>query len=149
WLKRGLALTPVKFGISFTRTAYNQAGALLHIYKDGSVHLNHGGTETGQGLLVKAAQAGAEGLQRDPARIRIAATNAGKVPHPSPTAASSGSDLNGMAAVAAARTLKERLVRFAAECHQAGPSEVEWLPGRIRVKGDEIGFERLVQEAYL
>jgi xanthine dehydrogenase large subunit len=148
WLRRGIALTPVKFGISFTMTAYNQAGALVHIYRDGSVMLNHGGTEMGQGLYVKVAQVVAEELQLDLDRIKITATNTSKVPNTSATAASSGSDLNGMAAQAAARTLKERLVRFAAERAQADPSEVAWLPGRIRVKGEEVTFEQLVKDAY-
>jgi xanthine dehydrogenase large subunit len=149
WQKKGLALTPVKFGISFTMTAYNQAGALLHIYKDGSVHLNHGGTEMGQGLFIKVAQVVAEELALPLDRIKITATTTGKVPNTSATAASSGSDLNGMAAQAAARTLKERLVAFAAEQHQAEAAEVGWLPGRIRVKGDEIAFEKLVHDAYM
>jgi xanthine dehydrogenase large subunit len=148
WLKRGLALTPVKFGISFTMTAYNQAGALLHIYRDGSVYLNHGGTEMGQGLFVKVAQVVAEELQIDVARIKISATNTSKVPNTSATAASSGSDLNGMAAQAAARTLKDRLTAFAAQRFQAQAEEVQWLPGRIRIRGEELPFEKLVHDAY-
>ncbi|MFO1070269.1 MAG: xanthine dehydrogenase molybdopterin binding subunit [Geminicoccaceae bacterium] len=149
WLKRGIALTPVKFGISFTMTAYNQAGALLHIYRDGSLSLNHGGTEMGQGLYIKVAQVVAEELQVDVGRIRITATNTSKVPNTSATAASSGTDLNGMAAQAAARTLKDRLTIFAAGRAQAEPAEVTWLPGRIRVKGEEIPFEKLVGDAYM
>jgi xanthine dehydrogenase large subunit len=149
WQKKGLALTPVKFGISFTMTAYNQAGALVHIYKDGSIHLNHGGTEMGQGLFVKVAQVVAEELALPLDRIKITATTTGKVPNTSATAASSGSDLNGMAAQAAARTLKDRLVTFAAEQHQAEPGDVDWLPGRVRVKGNEITFEKLVHDAYM
>jgi xanthine dehydrogenase large subunit len=148
WQKRGLALTPVKFGISFTMTAYNQAGALLHIYRDGSIQLNHGGTEMGQGLYVKVAQVVAEELQVDIGRIRLTATNTSKVPNTSATAASSGSDLNGMAAQAAARTIRERLTAFAAARAQASPEEVVWLPGRIRVKGEEIPFDTLVRDAY-
>jgi xanthine dehydrogenase large subunit len=149
WQKKGLALTPVKFGISFTMTAYNQAGALVHIYKDGSVHLNHGGTEMGQGLFVKVAQVVAEELALPLDRIKITATTTGKVPNTSATAASSGSDLNGMAAQAAARTLKDRLTAFVAEQHQALPEEVAWLPGCIAVKGNEIAFEKLVHDAYM
>src|SRR5439155_15592721 len=114
WLKKGLALTPVKFGISFTTTHLNQAGALVHLYTDGSVHLNHGGTEMGQGLFIKVAQVVAEELQIDLDRVKITATNTGKVPNTSATAASSGSDINGMAAQAAARTLKQRLAELAA-----------------------------------
>jgi xanthine dehydrogenase large subunit len=139
----------VKFGISFTMTAYNQAGALVHIYKDGSVHLNHGGTEMGQGLFVKVAQVVAEELALPLDRIKITATTTGKVPNTSATAASSGSDLNGMAAQAAARTLKDRLTAFVAEQHQALPEEVAWLPGCIAVKGNEIAFEKLVHDAYM
>jgi xanthine dehydrogenase large subunit len=148
WLKRGLALTPVKFGISFTMTAYNQAGALVHIYKDGSVQLNHGGTEMGQGLFTKVSQVVAQELMLDVSRIRLTPTNTGKVPNTSATAASSGSDLNGMAALAAARTLKERLIAFAAEIHQARPEDVEWLPGCVRVGASEMPFDELVKRAY-
>ncbi len=97
-LKKGLALTPVKFGISFTASFLNQAGALVHVYTDGSIHLNHGGTEMGQGLNTKVAQVVAEVFQVDIERIQITATNTDKVPNTSPTAASSGADLNGMAA---------------------------------------------------
>ena len=102
-LKRGIALTPVKFGISFTATHLNQAGALVHVYTDGSVQLNHGGTEMGQGLNTKVAQVVAEEFGIDVERVRITATDTGKVPNTSATAASSGSDLNGMAAQIAAR----------------------------------------------
>ena len=97
-VKRGIALTPVKFGISFTATQYNQAGALVHVYSDGSIHLNHGGTEMGQGLYIKVAQVVAEEFQIDLDQVKITATTTGKVPNTSATAASSGSDLNGMAA---------------------------------------------------
>ncbi|MCH7555118.1 MAG: xanthine dehydrogenase molybdopterin binding subunit [Proteobacteria bacterium] len=112
-LKRGLALTPVKFGISFTLTAFNQAGALVHVYRDGSIQLNHGGTEMGQGLYTKVAQVVAEEFRVSLERVTITATTTGKVPNTSATAASSGSDLNGMAARAAARTIKQRLIVFA------------------------------------
>jgi len=110
--KRGLALTPVKFGIAYTATPMNQGGALVHLYTDGSVHLNHGGTEMGQGLLIKVAQIVAEELQIDLGRVHISATSTGKVPNTSPTAASSGTDINGEAARAACRVLKERLEPF-------------------------------------
>ncbi|MDP6920255.1 MAG: molybdopterin-dependent oxidoreductase, partial [Arenicellales bacterium] len=106
-LRRGLALTPVKFGISFTNTPLNQAGALLHVYKDGSIHLNHGGTEMGQGLFTKVAQIVAEELQVGLETIQITATQTGKVPNTSATAASSGTDLNGMAARNAAQTIRQ------------------------------------------
>ncbi len=102
-LKRGIALTPVMFGISFTLIHLNQAGALVHVYTDGSIHLNHGGTEMGQGLFTKVAQIVAEEFGVPLDWVRITATNTAKVPNASPTAASSGTDVNGMAAMAAAR----------------------------------------------
>ncbi len=148
-IKRGLALTPVKFGISFTATQYNQAGALVHVYTDGSIHLNHGGTEMGQGLYTKVAQVVAEEFQVDLEQVRITATTTGKVPNTSATAASSGSDLNGKAAQAAARTIKARLVAFAA-LHWGVPEEqIEFLPGRVRVGNQEILFRELIWQAYL
>ncbi|MCX8101047.1 MAG: xanthine dehydrogenase molybdopterin binding subunit [Geminicoccaceae bacterium] len=147
-LKKGLALTPVKFGISFTATWYNQAGALLHVYRDGSVLLAHGGIEMGQGLFVKVAQVVAHELGLDLDRIRLATTDTGKVPNTSATAASSGSDLNGMAAQAAARALKERLARFAAEHWRVPEDRILWLPGRLLVGNREIAWEELVATAY-
>jgi xanthine dehydrogenase large subunit len=149
WLKKGLALTPVKFGISFTTSHLNQAGALLHIYIDGSIHLNHGGTEMGQGLFIKVAQVVAEELQVDLERIKITATSTGKVPNTSATAASSGSDINGMAARAAARTLKQRLIDFASDFYRVAPDQVSFLPGRVRIGTEEISFPSLIKEAYL
>jgi xanthine dehydrogenase large subunit len=149
YLKRGLALTPVKFGISFTTSHLNQAGALIHIYTDGSVHLNHGGTEMGQGLFIKVAQVVAEELQVDLDRIKITATTTGKVPNTSATAASSGSDINGMAALAAAKTLKQRLTDFAAAEYKVAPEAVRFLPNRVRVGDKEIPFPALVKQAYL
>ena len=148
YLKRGLALTPVKFGISFTTTHLNQAGALLHVYTDGSVHLNHGGTEMGQGLFIKVAQVVAEELQIDLDRIKITATNTGKVPNTSATAASSGSDLNGMAARAAARTIKDRLIAFAAEKYGVASADIEFRPNRVRIGADEVPFADLVKQAW-
>ncbi|MFD2238385.1 xanthine dehydrogenase molybdopterin binding subunit [Aureimonas populi] len=148
-LKKGLALTPVKFGISFTTTHLNQAGALVHLYKDGSVQLNHGGTEMGQGLFTKVAQVVAEEFQIDVSRIRITATTTAKVPNTSATAASSGSDLNGMAAREAARTIKERLADYAVRRYRVPREEVEFLPGRVRIGETELSFDDLVGEAYL
>jgi xanthine dehydrogenase large subunit len=147
-LKRGIALTPVKFGISFTLTWLNQAGALVHIYQDGSVHLNHGGTEMGQGLNQKVAQvvAGVFGLETG--RIKITATDTGKVPNTSATAASSGSDLNGMAARAAAETLRGRLAEFIAEKHQVKASAVRFDAGAVRVAGEVYSFAQVVGWAY-
>jgi xanthine dehydrogenase large subunit len=148
-LKRGLALTPVKFGISFTLTAYNQAGALVHIYRDGSIHLNHGGTEMGQGLYTKVAQVVAEAFQVDIDKVKITATSTGKVPNTSATAASSGSDINGMAALAACQTIKARLVDFAAEHWEVPQEQIEFLPGRVRVGNQDIAFADFVNAAYL
>ncbi|HEY5598823.1 MAG TPA: xanthine dehydrogenase molybdopterin binding subunit, partial [Kiloniellales bacterium] len=148
-LKRGLALTPVKFGIAFTATQYNQAGALVHIYRDGSIHLNHGGTEMGQGLYVKVAQVVAEEFQVDIDRVRITATTTAKVPNTSATAASSGSDLNGMAAQLAARTIKDRLIAFAAEAGGVPRDQVVFLPGRVRIGNQEVPFAELIGRAYM
>ncbi len=117
-LKKGLALTPVKFGISFTASFLNQAGALVLIYTDGSIQLNHGGTEMGQGLNTKVAQIVAEVFQVEIERIQITATDTGKVPNTSPTAASSGTDLNGKAAENAALTIKQRLIDMLVKQHQ-------------------------------
>ena len=148
-LKRGIAITPVKFGISFTTTFLNQAGALIHVYTDGSVHLNHGGTEMGQGLFIKVAQVVAEEFQIDLYRIKISATNTGKVPNTSATAASSGSDMNGMAALAAARRIRERLVAFAARHFSGAEDEVTFIANRVRAGDHELSFAELVKLAYL
>ena len=147
-LKKGLALTPVKFGISFTATFLNQAGALIHIYTDGSIHLNHGGTEMGQGLNTKVAQIVAEVLQVDISRIQITATNTDKVPNTSPTAASSGADLNGKAAQNAAETLKQRLVDFLVREYKVTAEDVEFRNGQVRVRDLFLSFEEVVQKAY-
>ncbi|KQO82123.1 xanthine dehydrogenase molybdopterin binding subunit [Rhizobium sp. Leaf262] len=147
-IRKGIALTPVKFGISFTMTAFNQAGALVHVYNDGSIHLNHGGTEMGQGLYTKVAQVIADAFQVDIDRVKITATTTGKVPNTSATAASSGTDLNGMAAYDAARQIKERLVKFAMEKWNVGEDEVTFLPNRVRVGTEEIGFNDFIKQAY-
>ena len=148
-IKRGLALTPVKFGISFTATQYNQAGALVHVYTDGSIHLNHGGTEMGQGIYTKVAQVVAEEFQVDVASVRITATTTAKVPNTSATAASSGADLNGMAAQAAAQTIKGRLIDFAARHWEVPEEQVVFLPGRVRIGNQEILFKELIWQAYM
>src|SRR5689334_16277286 len=149
YLKKGIALTPVKFGISFTTSHLNQAGALVHVYTDGSVHLNHGGTEMGQGLFIKVAQVVAEEFQIDLEHVKITPTNTGKVPNTSATAASSGSDMNGMAAQAAARKIKRRLTEFAVEKYKVTADEVVFLPNRVRVGNQEIPFKELVKQAWL
>ncbi|CAI3788134.1 putative xanthine dehydrogenase subunit D [Pseudomonas sp. MM227] len=148
-LKKGLALTPVKFGISFTASFLNQAGALIHIYTDGSIHLNHGGTEMGQGLNVKVAQVVAEVFQVDIGRIQITATNTDKVPNTSPTAASSGADLNGKAAQNAALILKQRLVEFAARHYRVSEEDVAFSNGHVRVRDQLLTFQSLVQQAWM
>ena len=147
FLRKGIALTPVKFGISFTLTHLNQAGALVHVYTDGSVHINHGGTEMGQGLYMKVAQVVAEefGLTTD--RVRITATTTDKVPNTSPTAASSGSDLNGMAAKAAAGTIKKRLVEFAAKAWKVPKSRIRFENGQVIIGNQSIGFGALAKKA--
>ena len=147
-LKKGIALTPVKFGISFTLTWYNQAGALVHVYQDGSVILNHGGTEMGQGLFQKVAQvtAGVFGIDAD--QVKITATDTAKVPNTSATAASSGADLNGMAAQAAATTLRDRIAAHLAAKHQSDPAEVTFAGGRVTVKGTDLTFAEAAQSAY-
>ncbi|WP_191602782.1 xanthine dehydrogenase molybdopterin binding subunit [Marinomonas algicola] len=147
-LKKGLAMTPVKFGISFTSSFLNQAGALIHIYTDGSIHLNHGGTEMGQGLNTKVAQIVAEVLQVDCNRIQITATNTEKVPNTSPTAASSGTDLNGKAAQNAAITIKQRLVALAAKHYQVSEQEIEFSNSHVRAGTHFCSFDELIQLAY-
>ncbi|PTM91432.1 xanthine dehydrogenase molybdopterin binding subunit [Mycoplana dimorpha] len=147
-VKRGITLTPVKFGISFTKTEYNQAGALVHVYADGSIQLNHGGTEMGQGLYTKVAQVVADAFQVDLDRIRVTATSTSKVPNTSATAASSGSDLNGMAAADAARQIKARLIRFAAECYGVAESDVVFEPNVVRVGAERMAFSAFIKAAY-
>ena len=146
--KKGIALTPVKFGISFTARHLNQAGALIHLYKDGSVYLNHGGTEMGQGLFMKVAQVVAEVFQIDVTKVKISSTTTDKVPNTSPTAASAGSDLNGMAAKEAAETLKGRLIDFAAEQYDCDPGLVSFLNNQVLIGNKSIAFEVLVEQAY-
>ncbi|WP_199259747.1 xanthine dehydrogenase molybdopterin binding subunit [Paracoccus binzhouensis] len=147
-IRKGIALTPVKFGISFTATWYNQAGALIHIYSDGSVHLNHGGTEMGQGLNTKVAQVVAEALGISIDRIRITKTTTEKVPNTSATAASSGSDLNGMAALDACRQLIERLTAFAAEA-KGVPPELVSIGETVQIGTEEMPFAEFIRTAYL
>jgi xanthine dehydrogenase large subunit len=145
-LKRGLALTPVKFGISFTTTYLNQAGALVHVYTDGSIHLNHGGTEMGQGLNIKVAQVVADAFQVPLTAVKITSTRTDKVPNTSATAASSGSDLNGMAALNACEAIKARLVDWAKANYAAEPV---FTPEGVRVGREVLSFRDFVREAYL
>ncbi len=127
-LKRGLGLFPLKFGISFNIPHMNQAGALVHVYIDGSIRLNHGGTEMGQGLFIKIAQVVAEVFKVDIDRIRPSATSTAEVPNTSPTAASTGSDLNGWAAFEAANTIKQRMIAFAARAFRRRPTRISSSP---------------------
>ena len=147
-LKRGLALTPVKFGISFTLTHLNQAGALVHVYQDGSVHLNHGGTEMGQGLFQKVAQVAAARFGLDVGAVKITATDTGKVPNTSATAASSGSDLNGMAVKAACDTIRDRMAAHLAGLHQVDAGAVRFEGGRVIVAEASYSFAEAAQMAY-
>ena len=148
-LKKGLALTPVKFGISFTVSHLNQAGALIHLYKDGSIHLNHGGTEMGQGLMIKVVQIVAEAFQVRSERIIVSATQTDKVPNTSPTAASSGTDINGMAALNAALTLKQRLAEFLAEKYSLAVDEVIFANDKVHAGNKVMDFEEVTREAWL
>lgn len=147
-VKRGLALTPVKFGISFTATFFNQAGALVHVYTDGSVQVNHGGTEMGQGLHTKVCQLVADELGVPFSKVRISATDTGKVPNASATAASSGTDLNGRAAQFAAREVRERLARYVADKQGCRPEQVIFAHGQVSGPEALMTWEQLVDDAY-
>jgi xanthine dehydrogenase large subunit len=142
-IKKGLATMPVKFGISFNRPALNQAGALVNVYTDGSVSLNHGGTEMGQGLFIKVAQVVAEAFQVDIENIRVSATTTAKVPNTSPTAASSGSDLNGMAAFDAAQQIKGRMRAVAAGHFGVPESEILFAANLIYAGNRSVSFSEL------
>ena len=147
-LKRGIALTPVKFGISFTLTHLNQAGALVHLYQDGTIALNHGGTEMGQGLFLKVAQVVAHEFGVDVALVKITATDTGKVPNTSATAASSGSDLNGMAAQDAARQIKTRLIAHLANTYGVAQDTVQFEAGFVHVGSQRFSFSDVAKMAY-
>jgi xanthine dehydrogenase large subunit len=148
-LKRGLSLTPVMFGISFTLIPLNQAGALVHVYSDGSIHLNHGGTEMGQGLFTKVAMIVAEEFGVPLHFVRITATNTAKVPNASPTAASSGTDLNGMAAKIASGEIKKRMAAFAAEQWVVEPDSVVFRDGRAVSGNHAMDFAALAKACRL
>jgi xanthine dehydrogenase large subunit len=147
-LKRGIALTPVKFGIAFTLTHLNQAGALVHIYTDGSVLVNHSATEMGQGVNTKVCQVVAEELGISLDRVRSSATDTEKVANTSATAASSGADLNGMAAQAAARTIRDRLAHVAAGLLDCGADELDFRDGRVEGPEGSVTFLEVVTTAY-
>jgi xanthine dehydrogenase large subunit len=147
-LRRGIAISPVKFGISFTSTLLNQAGALVHVYKDGTVQLNHGGTEMGQGLYIKVAQVVADEFQIDIERIGITAADTSKVPNASATAASSGSDMNGKAAQKAARKIRGRLTEVAARHFSVSEADIEFRNNDVYAGDERISFTELVQLAW-
>ncbi|QYF94341.1 xanthine dehydrogenase molybdopterin binding subunit [Massilia sp. PAMC28688] len=148
-LKKGLALTPVKFGIAFNVTHLNQAGALVHVYVDGSILVNHGGTEMGQGINTKVMQVVAHELGVDMAHVRATATNTSKVSNTSATAASTGADLNGKAAQDAARQIRERLTAYAVKLYGGDEAAVRFAADTVFVNGHEVPFPVLVQKAYL
>ena len=147
-IKRGLAMTPVKFGIAFTSTIFNQAGALLQVYTDGTVLLNHGGTEMGQGLYIKVAQVVAAELGLPLSAIRLSATDTSKVPNTSATAASSGSDLNGKAAQAAAATIRQRLADLAGALHGVAAENVRFADGYVHAGAKRVPFANLARAAH-
>ena len=148
-IKRGLALTPVKFGISFTTTFLNQAGALIQVYHDGSIGLNHGGTEMGQGLFIKMTQVATAALGLPLSAVCNMETDTGKVPNTSATAASSGSDINGMAVLHAATKIRRRLTTVAADKFVCDKKDVIFANGRITGGGKKMTFAELVHTAYL
>lgn len=149
WLKKGLALTPVKFGISFTSKHLNQAGALIHIYTDGSIHVNHGGTEMGQGLHTKIAQIVAKGFGVNLERINVSATRTDKVANASPTAASAGTDLNGMAALDAVNKIKQGLLEFAAEHFNKPIENIRIEDDQLWLDDESIVFDEFIKLAYM
>lgn len=147
-LKRGIALTPVKFGISFTLTHLNQAGALVHVYQDGSIHLNHGGTEMGQGLFQKVAQVAAAEFGVPLEQIKITATDTAKVPNTSATAASSGTDLNGMAVLNACQTIRQRMVDHLATLHNCPANQIKFSNGQVTAGTHALTFAQVAQKTY-
>ena len=147
-LKKGIAITPVKFGISFTSTLLNQAGALVHVYRDGTVQLNHGGTEMGQGLYIKVAQVVADEFGISVDNIRATAADTSKVPNASATAASSGSDMNGKAAQKAAAKIRKRLTAFAAREYGVSEAEIDFRSGKVYIAERIVEFAKLVQSAW-
>ena len=147
-IKRGMAITPVKFGISFTATLFNQAGALVNVFTDGSVQLNHGGTEMGQGLHTKIMQIVADELGVPLERVLCTATETGKVPNASATAASAGTDLNGRAAQFAARNIRDNLAAFVAGLDGCGAGAVHFAGGQVISPKTTRGFDEVVRLAY-
>jgi xanthine dehydrogenase large subunit len=149
YTRKGIALTPVKFGISFTATWYNQAGALIHIYRDGSIQLNHGGIEMGQGLYTKLASIVAEAFGVDLSEVKITATTTDKVPNTSATAASSGTDLNAMAALDAVNKIKKRLVDFAIKKFNCTKEQISFVNDEVHIGDKILSFAKFINMAYL
>jgi len=149
YLKKGLAITPVKFGISFTTIHLNQAGALVHVYTDGSVHLNHGGIEMGQGTNTKIAQLVANEFGLSFNKVKISSTNTSKVPNTSASAASSTTDLNGAAALNAVSKIKKNLEKFIRSKYNISANKVVYEKGIIKFKNKSFNFEKIIKEAYL
>lgn len=151
WKRRGIAITPVKFGISFTATLFNQAGALVLVYRDGSVQVNHGGTEMGQGLYTKIRQIAASGLGVPLDAVRLMPTRTDKIPNTSATAASSGTDLNGAAVLDACSKVRATLATVAANLLDCSPGQVDFVDGRVFVRsrpGVACSFSEVVENAY-
>ncbi len=148
-LKKGLAITPVKFGISFTTIHLNQAGALIHVYTDGSVHLNHGGIEMGQGTNTKIAQLVANEFGLSFNKVKISSTNTSKVPNTSASAASSTTDLNGAAALNAVSKIKQNLEKFIKSKYNISANKVVYEKGIIKFKNKSFNFKKIIKEAYL
>ncbi|MGE0748908.1 MAG: xanthine dehydrogenase molybdopterin binding subunit, partial [Rhodospirillales bacterium] len=148
-IKKGLATMPMKYGISFNLATLNQAGALVHVYTDGSVHLNHGGTEMGQGLFVKVAQVVATTFAIDIDHVKISATTTAKVPNTSATAASTGSDLNGMAALAAAEQIRDRMAGVAAQHFGVAKAEIRFADNRVFGGNRSVSFAELAKMSWM
>jgi xanthine dehydrogenase large subunit len=147
-LKRGIGFSPVKFGISFTLTHLNQAGALVHVYQDGSIRMNHGGTEMGQGLFQKVAQVAASRFGVDVGTVKITATDTGKVPNTSATAASSGTDLNGMAVQIACDTIRDRMATCVADAHGCAAEDIVFADNKVRAGEVVMTFAEAAMLAY-
>ena len=146
--RKGIAIVPDKFGISFNKPSLNQAGALINVYSDGSIRLNHGGTEMGQGLFIKVAQVVAECFGVSIEKIHITPTNTAEVPNTSATAASSGSDLNGMAAWKASETIKKRMIQCAKNYFKNTSAEVIFRDNHIFVGNKNISFNNLAKKCW-
>ena len=147
--KKGMSITPVKFGISFTTTHLNQAGALIHVYTDGSIHLNHGGVEMGQGLMIKIAQLTAKEFGVNINDIKITSTNTEKIPNTSASAASASTDLNGAAAINAINRIKNNLKSFIKTEYEYKANKIIYKNNQVIFGNTKISFKKLIAEAYM